>query len=747
MAQKDIQSVLQEDRVFPPSAAFRKQATIKAADLDRMHERAAQDYVGFWGDLAAAEIHWERPFTRILDDSRAPNYRWFADGRLNVSHNCLDVHLAVQGEKTAIIFEGEPGDVRKLSYAQLHREVCRFANALKSKGIERGDRVIIYMPLIPETVIAMQACARIGAVHSVVFGGFSANAVKDRIEDAGAKLVVTADGGWRAGNAVELKRAVDKALSEGCESVQNVIVYRRTGAACDMRAGRDVWWHEAVLNQGENCEPEWLDAEHPLFLLYTSGSTGKPKGIQHSSGGYLLNAKMSTKWTFDLKDGDVFWCTADVGWVTGHTYVVYGPLAAGATLLMYEGAPTYPDGGRFWKICETHGVTIFYTAPTAIRALMKLGDAVPAGYDLAKLRVLGSVGEPINPEAWMWYHRVIGAGRCPIVDTWWQTETGSIMMTPIPGVTPTKPGSCTKPLPGIFADIVDGEGRPVKAADAGGYLVIKRPWPSMLRTIWGDNERYIRTYWEKFHNRYYVAGDSARRDKDGYYWIMGRIDDVLNIAGHRLGTMEIESALVAHPKVAEAAVVSKPHDIKGESAFAYVSLKVPRPHGAAASALINELRDWVGTELSPIAKPDDIRLTDNLPKTRSGKIMRRLLRSIARGEEITQDMSTLENPGILDQLRGIDSASGAAPGAAAARKKAAKPRKQAAVSAKRVAKVRGKAAAKARGKVRAKARGKVAATSRAKIRVKRPKKTPPRSKSAASAKSVRSKRPKARRKK
>ncbi len=652
MAQKDIQSVLHEDRVFPPSAAFRKHATIKAAELQAMYDKAGQDFVGFWADLAVAEIDWQQPFTVPLDDSNAPNYRWFADGQLNVSHNCLDVHLQSRGDKVAIIFEGEPGDVRKLTYAQLHQEVCRFANALKAKGIERGDRVIIYLPLIPEAVIAMQACARIGAVHSVVFGGFSANAVKDRIEDAGAKMVITADGGWRAGHAVELKRAVDKALADGCESVQNVIVYRRTGAACEMQPGRDLWWHELAADQGITCAPEWVDAEHPLFLLYTSGSTGKPKGIQHSSAGYLLNAKLTTKWTFDLKDSDVFWCTADVGWVTGHTYVVYGPLAAGATLLMYEGAPTFPDGGRFWKICETHGVSVFYTAPTAIRALMKLGEAVPAQYDLKKLRLLGSVGEPINPEAWMWFHRVIGAERCPIVDTWWQTETGAILMTPVPGVTPTKPGSCTKPLPGIFADIVDDEGRPVKTPDAGGYLVIKRPWPSMLRTIWGDNDRYIATYWEKFQNRYYVAGDSARRDADGYYWIMGRIDDVLNIAGHRLGTMEIESALVAHPLVAEAAVVSKPHDIKGESAFAYVVLNVPRPEGAAAKSLIETLRGWVADQLSPIAKPDDIRLTDSLPKTRSGKIMRRLLRAIARGEEITQDMSTLENPGILDQLRG-----------------------------------------------------------------------------------------------
>src|ERR1700736_2370488 len=651
MAKKDIQSVLQEDRVFPPPAAFAKQATLKAAELQRMHAKAADDYVGFWADLANTEIDWHRPFTVPLDDSRAPNYRWFTDGQLNVSHNCLDVHLATRADKVAIIFEGEPGDIRKLTYAQLHQEVCQFGNVLKAQGIGRGDRVIIYMPLIPEAVVAMQACARIGAVHSVVFGGFSANAVKDRIEDAGAKLVITADSGWGGGHPIELKRAVDKALSDGCPTVQNVIVYARGGGECPMRAGRDVWWQAGVSGQSAECEPEWVDAEHPLFLLYTSGSTGKPKGIQHATAGYLLNAKTSTRWVFDLNDQDVFWCTADVGWVTGHTYVAYGPLAAGATVLMYEGAPTFPDGGRFWKICETHGVTILYTAPTAIRALMKLGDAIPAQYDLHKLRLLGSVGEPINPEAWMWYHKVIGRERCPIVDTWWQTETGAIMMSPIPGITSTKPGSCTEPLPGIDADIVDDEGRPVKKPDGGGYLVIKRPWPSILRTIWGDNERYLQTYWEKFQHRYYVAGDSARRDKDGYYWIMGRIDDVLNVAGHRLGTMEIESALVAHPRVAESAVVSKAHEIKGESVFAYVVLNVPRPDGAAAKPLIKELRDWVGEQLSPIAKPDEIRLTDNLPKTRSGKIMRRLLRAIARGEEITQDVSTLENPGILEQLK------------------------------------------------------------------------------------------------
>jgi acetyl-CoA synthetase len=734
MAQKDIQSVLQEDRVFPPSSAFAKHATLRAAELQSLHDKAAGDYVGFWADLAVAEIDWKRPFTVPLDDARAPNFRWFTDGELNVSHNCLDVHLARRGDKVAVIFEGEPGDVRKLTYAELHRDVCQFANALKAQGIGRGDRVIIYMPLIPEAIVSMQACARIGAVHSVVFGGFSANAVKDRIEDAGAKLVITADGGWRGGNAIELKTAVDKALSEGCESVQRVIVYRRTGAPCAMRPGRDVWWHDAISGKALTCEPEWVDAEHPLFLLYTSGSTGKPKGIQHCSAGYLLNAKLTTKWIFDLKDDDIYWCTADVGWVTGHTYVVYGPLAAGATLFLYEGAPTYPDGGRFWKMCQTHGVSIFYTAPTAIRALMKLGDDVPGKYDLRKLRVLGSVGEPINPEAWMWYHRVIGAERCPIVDTWWQTETGAIMMAPIPGVTATKPGSCTKPLPGIFADIVDEEGRPVKTPDAGGYLVIKRPWPSMLRTIWGDNDRYISTYWEKFKNHYYVAGDSARRDKDGYYWIMGRIDDVLNIAGHRLGTMEIESALVAHPRVAEAAVVSKPHDIKGESAFAYVVLNVPRPQSAAAKLLIDELRAWVGDQLSPIAKPDEIRLTDNLPKTRSGKIMRRLLRAVARGEEITQDMSTLENPAILEQLRGVVPAPGArAPAAAkkapkrAAKKSAAKAVKKAArrpvKKAKRAAKPgKRKSVARSGAPRKAKRASKRAKPARPKIRSARRKK-------------------------
>ena len=652
MSQNNIESVLNEVRVFPPDPRFVQRAGVGPDDLQALHQRAESDPTGYWSDLARSEISWHRPFTQTLDESAAPNYRWFADGELNVSFNCLDVHLAEHGDRTAIVFEGEPGDVRRLSFRELHIEVCRFANALKSHGIGRGDRVVIYMPLVPEAVVAMQACARIGAIHSVVFGGFSAISLKDRIEDAGARCVITADGGRRGGNIIELKAATDKALAEGCASVESVFVLRRTGEPVSMRAGRDVWWHDAVSDMPDHCEPEWVDAEHPLFLLYTSGSTGRPKGIQHSSAGYLLGAKMTSRWVFDLRHDDIFWCTADVGWITGHSYVAYGPLASAATIVMYEGAPTYPDGGQFWSICERHGVTVFYTAPTAIRALMKLGDDIPAKFDLSKIRLLGSVGEPINPEAWMWYHRVIGRERCPIVDTWWQTETGAIMISPLPGVTATKPGSCTRPLPGVFADIVDDEGRSVTTPDAGGYLVIRKPWPSMLRTIWGDNDRYLKTYWEKFQNRFYVAGDSAHRDADGYFWIMGRIDDVLNVAGHRLGTMEIESALVAHPRIAEAAVVGKQHDIKGESVFAFVVCRGTRPSGDTR-ALEKELRDWVTEQLGAIAKPDDIRFAENLPKTRSGKIMRRLLRAIARGEPITQDVSTLENPAIIDQLRGL----------------------------------------------------------------------------------------------
>jgi acetyl-CoA synthetase len=652
MASKNIVSVLLEERTFPPSSGFTAQACIKPADLAELRRRAAADHVGFWADLARQQLFWHKPFNVALDESRAPNYRWFTDGTLNVSYNCLDVHLAERGSKPAIIFEGEPGDVRRMSYRELHQEVCRFANVLKRQGVTAGDRVVIYMPLIPEILVAMHACNRIGAIHSVVFGGFSAPALKDRIEDTDAKLVITADGGWRGGHVIELKSAADKALAAGCPSVKRVIVYRRTGSPVQMDSARDVWWHEVVAGEQAVCEPQWVESEHPLFLLYTSGSTGRPKGIQHSSGGYLLGAKLTSQWIFDLRESDVFWCTADVGWVTGHSYVAYGPLANGATVVLYEGAPTSPDGGRFWKICQDHAVSIFYTAPTAIRALMKLGDALPCKYDLSRLRLLGSVGEPINPEAWMWYHRVIGAERCPIVDTWWQTETGSILISPLPGVTATKPGSCTLPLPGIDADIVDDQGEPVTQPDAGGYLVIKKPWPAMLRTIWRNNERYLAGYWEKFNNRYYLAGDSAHRDKDGYFWIMGRIDDVLNVAGHRLGTMEIESALVAHPRVAEAAVVSKQHEIKGEAVFAFVVCRGPRPTEEAL-ALVQELRNWVGEQLGAIAKPDEIRFADNLPKTRSGKIMRRLLRSIAREEEISQDVSTLENPAILDQLRGV----------------------------------------------------------------------------------------------
>jgi acetyl-CoA synthetase len=684
MANKNIQSALLETRTFAPPPAFAARARIKPADLENLRKRARDDHVGFWADLASQELAWHTPFTVTLDDAQAPNYRWFSDGRLNASFNCLDVHLNERGHKTAVIFEGEPGDVRRLSYRELHAEVCRFANALKSQGVGRGDRVIIYMPLVPEILIAMHACNRIGAIHSVVFGGFSAPALKDRIEDTEAVLVITADGGWRGGQAIELKAATDHALGSGCRSVRRVIVLKRTGKPVAMKPKRDIWWHQVVEGQSPSCEPEWVEAEHPLFLLHTSGSTGKPKGIQHATGGYLLGAKVTTQWVFDLRDEDVFWCTADVGWVTGHTYVAYGPLAAGATVLLYEGAPVFPDGGRFWKNCQTHGVTVFYTAPTAIRALMRLGDALPAKYDRSRLRLLGSVGEPINPEAWMWYHRVIGEGRCPIVDTWWQTETGAILISPLPGVTATKPGSCTQPLPGIDADIVDDHGAPVKRADAGGYLVIRKPWPSMLRTIWRDNARYVAGYWEKFNNRLYVAGDSAHRDQDGYFWIMGRIDDVLKVSGHRLGTMEIESALVAHPRVAEAAVVGKPHDIKGESVFAYVVCRGQRPTGDT-SALVKELRAWVGEQLGAIAKPDDIRFADNLPKTRSGKIMRRLLKAIARGEEITQDVSTLENPAILEQLRGADGATAApgsarkpaSPGGAARRPAAGKPRKPA----------------------------------------------------------------------
>ncbi|MEW5972140.1 MAG: acetate--CoA ligase [Pseudomonadota bacterium] len=646
-----LESVLHETRVFAPPAEFAARARLNGERLDALHQRFDADFEGTWAELARTEIDWHTPFQTVLNTENAPHFRWFEDGKLNVSWNCLDRHLETRGDKIAIRFEGDKGDTREITYRQLHAEVCRLANGLKSLGIKAGDRVVIYMPMIAEAVVAMQACARIGAIHSVVFGGFSAEALRDRVNDAGARVIITADGGFRGGRTIELKGAVDKAMEHGCPSIEKVVVFQRTNHGAAMMAGRDIWWHELTASQPASCEPVFVSAEHPLFLLYTSGSTGKPKGIQHSTGGYLLNAILTNKWVFDTTDSDVFWCTADVGWITGHSYVAYGPLAIGATQVIFEGVPTFPHGGRFWEVAQNHGVTIFYTAPTAIRALMKLGEEVPAQYDLSKLRLLGSVGEPINPEAWMWYHRVIGKERCPIVDTWWQTETGAHMIAPIPGAVPTKPGSCTRPLPGIMADVVDDHGHPVDA-EHGGYLVIKKPWPSMVRTIWGDDERFKKTYFPDYFPGYYLAGDSARKDADGYFWIMGRIDDVLNVSGHRLGTMEIESALVAHPRVAEAAIVGRPHDIKGEAVVAYVVLKGERPLGEDAQKMVEELRNWVSEQIGPIAKPDDIRFGDNLPKTRSGKIMRRLLRSIAKGEDITGDVSTLENPAILDQLQG-----------------------------------------------------------------------------------------------
>ena len=652
MSDEDIKSGLIENRLFKPSAEFTAKARLKPDDLKALHQHAEDDYEGFWADQARQHIDWHTPFTKTLDDSRAPHFKWFTDGTLNVSYNCIDRHLAKSADKTAIIFEGEAGDTRHISYQQLHDDVCQFANALKAKGIKKGDRVVIYMPMVPEAVIAMQACARIGAIHSIVFGGFSAESLRDRIEDAQAVMLITADGGTRGGKIVGLKEAADKALNKGCDSISNVIVLKRSGQDVTMQDGRDTWWSDAITGQDATCEPEWVDAEHPLFLLYTSGSTGKPKGIVHSSAGYLLNAVTSNLWVFDLNDDDIFWCTADVGWITGHTYVAYGPLAAGSSIVIYEGAPVVPDAGRFWKMVEQHKVTVFYTAPTAIRALMRFGDDYPNSYDLSSLRLLGTVGEPINPEAWMWYHTVIGKERCPIVDTWWQTETGANVLTPIPGVTATKPGSCTFALPGMAVDIVNEEGEFITEANKGGYLVITKPWPSMVRTIWGDDQRYVDTYFPKFDGKYYLAGDSARRDEDGYFWIMGRIDDVLNVSGHRLGTMEIESALVANDAVVEAAVVGRPHELKGEAVVAFVICQGERPVGEEAEKMVAELRAWVGEQIGAIAKPDDIRFADGLPKTRSGKIMRRLLRTIAAGEEITSDISTLENPAVVEQLQG-----------------------------------------------------------------------------------------------
>jgi len=654
MSSSTIESVLHEERVFPPSAAFVKQANISGMDAYRaLCAEAEKDFEGFWGRLAKEELLWHKPFSKVLDESKAPFFKWFYDGELNASYNCLDRHLKTQPDKVAIIFEADDGKVSTITYKDLYHEVCRMANALKAHGVKSGDRVLIYMPMSIQVVVAMQACARIGATHSVVFGGFSAKSLQERIIDAGATEVITADGQFRGGREIPLKPVVDEAFAMGgCDGVRNVIVYKRTGSKVPMTAPRDKWWDDVVEGQPDSCEPTWVNAEHPLFILYTSGSTGKPKGIQHSTGGYLLWTILTMKWTFDYKPTDVFWCTADVGWVTGHSYIAYGPLAVGATEVMFEGVPTYPDAGRFWKLIQDHKVNVFYTAPTAIRSLIKAGADLPKKYDLSSLRILGTVGEPINPEAWMWYHETVGGGRCPIVDTWWQTETGGHLITPLPGATPTKPGSATLPLPGIFADIVDETGTPV-GRGKGGILVIKRPWPAMLRTIWGDPERYKKTYFpDDFKGKLYLAGDGASTDEEGYFRIVGRIDDVLNVSGHRLGTMEVESALVANSKlVAEAAVVGRPDDLTGEAIVAFVVTKGARPEGEAAKKIAQELRDWVGKEIGPIAKPKDIRFGDNLPKTRSGKIMRRLLRSIARGEEITQDVSTLENPAILDQLK------------------------------------------------------------------------------------------------
>ena len=652
-----IESVMHENRVFNPPKTLSENAYVKnLEEYQQLCDAAEADYEGYWGNLAKNLIEWKKPFTKILNEDDAPFYKWFDDGELNVSYNCIDRHLPNKKDKVAIIFESDDGQTTEVTYQELYEKVCQFANGLKTLNLNLGDRVIIYLPMGIEAVVAMQACARIGLTHSVVFGGFSAKSIQERVIDAGAKLIITADYQNRGGKELPLKTAVDDAiLLGGCDSVENVIVLNRTGKEAALKEN-EIDWHALCKNQKEECEPVWVNAEHPLFLLYTSGSTGKPKGVQHSSGGYLLHAINTTKWTFDLKDDDIFWCTADVGWITGHTYVAYGPLALGGTQIIFEGVPTFPNAGRFWEIVQKYKATIFYTAPTAIRALIKASESDeavhPKSFDLSSLRILGTVGEPINPEAWMWYFENVGNSKCPIADTFWQTETGGHVITPLPGSTPLVPGSCTLPFPGISIDVVDETGQNLEWGQ-GGLLVIKKPWPSMIRTIWGDPERFKNSYFpSELGGKLYLAGDGAVRDAEsGYFTIMGRIDDVLNVSGHRLGTMEIESALVANDLVAEAAVVGRPHDVKGESIIAFVVLKSDRPNSEKATEIVNELRAWVGNEIGPIAKPDEIRFGDNLPKTRSGKIMRRLLRSIAKDEEITADISTLENPAILDQLK------------------------------------------------------------------------------------------------
>ena len=640
-----IESVLNEDRVFPPPADFAANAHIKSfEEYERIYSEAAADVPAFWAKQAES-LDWFKKWDTVLEWNE-PHAKWFVGGKINIAHNCLDRHLTTwRKNKAAFIWEGEPGEQRTLTYSQLHYEVCRFANVMKKLGVETGDRVALYMPLVPELAIAMLACARIGATHTVIFGGFSAEAIRDRVTDGGCKLIVTADGAYRRGSEIKLKPVVDEAVAH-CPTVENVVVYQRTGSKIEMKPGRDHWWHEVIETVDSQCPAEPLDSEHPLYILYTSGTTGKPKGILHTTGGYLTQTAYTAKMVFDLKDEDVYWCTADIGWVTGHSYVVYGPLANGATVMMYEGAPNFPDFDRFWQIIERYKVTIFYTAPTAIRAFIKWGEQYPLKHDLSSLRLLGTVGEPINPEAWMWYHEVIGKGKCPVVDTWWQTETGAIMISPLPGATPTVPGTATRPIPGIMLDVVTKAGKPVGNGE-GGYLVATHPWPSMLRTLWGDDERYRQAYWSEIPG-FYFAGDGARRDSRGYFWIMGRVDDVINVSGHRLGTAEIESALVSHEAVAEAAVVGRPDDIKGQAISAFVTLEGGRTGG---DELKETLRAHVAHEIGALAKPDDIRFTDMLPKTRSGKIMRRLLRELATNGIVAGDVTTLEDLSVLEKLR------------------------------------------------------------------------------------------------